>query len=406
MSMKRLPAVTILTALLATPLSGCAAAAPSVTPPAPPVVRTQEQIITPSEATTESDLVRRGEYAMLRQKYQEAVDAYATLVAASRDGPRADEYLLDLAMAYEGLEDREKARALYRDLAARFPDRPNARAALARTATLDAYLEDWKDLGDIGDRLLARADLDDEDRIAGLGARGLSKVELGDDLAASRDVHDGLDLADRIHYGSPNVLPVAAAQLRFALGEVRRARAERITFDPLPPDFLAKLEERCTLLLQAQDAYAEAVKSVDPHWAAMAGFRVGQMYRALHHDLMLIPPPAQSKTERQKQIFYAFMHVRYRVLLEKGLRQLDQTVALGERTNDSSTWIKRAEAAREEMQVALADEKAQIAKYPFTEAEIEEALNQLAKKVEASKRPSAQGGAPPPIQKPRQAQNP
>src|SRR5579859_1755112 len=121
-------------------LGGCASAVPARTAAAPsPAVRTEEQIITPSEATTEKELARRGEDAMLHQHYKDAVDAYSTLVAASSDGPHADEYLLDLAMAYEGIDDRAKARELYRRLAERYPDRPNARAALARTATLDAY---------------------------------------------------------------------------------------------------------------------------------------------------------------------------------------------------------------------------------------------------------------------------
>jgi hypothetical protein len=113
----------------------------------------------------------------------------------------------------------------------------------------------------------------------------------------------------------------------------------------------------------------------------MSGYRVGEMYRVLHRDLMRIPPPASSKTERQKQIFFAFMHIRYRVLLEKGMREIEQTIALGERTSDSSAWILRAREARDEMQTALADEKAQIEKMPFTEAEVQEALDLLKKKT-------------------------
>ena len=55
-----------------------------------------------------------------------------------------------------------------------------------------------------------------------------------------------------------------------------------------------------------------------------------------------IAPPPASKTEIKKKMFYAFMHVRYRVLLEKGLREIEQTIALGERIADSSAWIERA----------------------------------------------------------------
>ena len=124
-----------------------------------------------------------------------------------------------------------------------------------------------------------------------------------------------------------------------------------------------------------------AVRSIDPHWAAMAGFRVGAMYTPLHRDLMQIPPPPTSKTPRQKQIFFAFMHVRYRVLLEKGLRELEQTIALGDRTRDTSPWIERARDAKKDMQTALDDEKAQLDAMPFTEAEIKTALDLLQKKT-------------------------
>jgi hypothetical protein len=96
---------------------------------------------------------------------------------------------------------------------------------------------------------------------------------------------------------------------------------------------------------------------------------------------MQIPPPPQSKTAKQKQIFYAFMLIRYRVLLEKGLREIDQTIALGERTSDTSPWIQRAREAKHEMDAALDEEKAQIDRMPFTEEEVKTALDLLKKKV-------------------------
>jgi hypothetical protein len=351
----------------------------------------QPVIVTASDIATEAEIEARGERALLEQRWKDAADAYRLLLAANPSGPHASEFMFNLGLSLEGLEQRAEARDTFLDLARRFPEGPKARSALVRVATLDAYLEDWSALEAIGEELLARPDLEDLERVVGLGARGLARVERMEqspsdaslDLRAASDILEGLDLSDRFHYGERDVLPVAIAQLRFALGELRRVRSERVSFDPLPPDFVAKLDERCGGLLEAQGAYAQAVRSIDPHWAAMSGYRVGAMYRRLHHDLMQIPPPATSKTERQKQIFYAFMHVRYRVLLEKGLREIEQTVALGERTQDSSSWISRAREARDEMQTALADEKAQIERMPFTEAEIATALDLLGKKASA-----------------------
>jgi hypothetical protein len=375
----------VLLVALASLAAGCAAApaAPAVAPAPPLQISVAPAIVTPSEVATEQELAARGERALMEQRWSDAIDAYRTLVAADVTPERASEYLFDLGLALEGAQSRTDARDTFLELARRFPAGPKARSALVRAASLDAYMEDWKALSGIGDTLLARGDLEDIDRIVALGSRGLARVEMGDDTGASKDIFDGLELSDQLHYGARDVLPVAVAQLRFALGEMRRTRSERIAFEPLPLDFVEKLEERCGGLLEAQEAYAMAVRSIDPHWAAMSGYRVGEMYRKLHRDLMEIPPPATSKTEQQKQMFFAFMHIRYRILLEKGLRELDQTIALGERTSDSSAWIQRARDAKAEMDVALADEKAQIAKMPFTEAEVNAALDLLQKKTAA-----------------------
>jgi tetratricopeptide (TPR) repeat protein len=375
-------ALLVLVAALA---AGCAAApaGPAIAPGPPVQISVAPAIVTPSEVATEQELAARGERALMEQRWADAIAAYRTLVAADVTPEHASEYLFDLGLALEGAQARAEARDTFLELARRFPSGSKARAALVRASSLDAYMEDWKALSSIGDALLARGDLEDIDRIVALGSRGLARVEMGDDMGASKDVFDGLELSDRLHYGARDVLPVAVAQLRFALGEMRRLRSEHISFEPLPPDFVAKLEERCGGLLEAQEAYAMAVRSIDPHWAAMSGYRVGEMYRKLHKDLMEIPPPATSKTEQQKQMFFAFMHIRYRILLEKGLRELDQTIALGERTSDSSAWIQRARDAKAEMDLALADEKAQIAKMPFTEAEVNAALDLLQKKTAA-----------------------
>jgi hypothetical protein len=368
---------------LASTTAGCASAPPPVVAGPPTHIDVRPIIVTPSEATSEPELAARGERALLEQRWGDAVDAYRLLVTADATPEHASEYLFDLGLALEGAQSRVEARDAFLELAHRFPEGAKARSALVRAASLDAYLEDWAALASIGDALLARPDAENVDRLVALGSRGLARVELGDDVAGSKDIFDGLELSDQLHYGARDVLPVAVAQLRFALGELRRIRSERIVFDPLPPDFVAKLEERCGGLLDAQAAYALAVRSIDPHWAAMSGYRVGAMYRALHRDLMQVPPPSTSKTEKQKQIFYAFMHVRYRVFLEKGLKELDQTIALGERTSDSSAWIQRARDAKDEIDTALADEKAQIAKMPFTEAEVNAALDLLQKKTAA-----------------------
>ncbi|HVJ88794.1 MAG TPA: tetratricopeptide repeat protein, partial [Labilithrix sp.] len=277
------------------------------------------QIIGTRVEGTPKELRERGARALLAQNWQEAVDAFEALLAGDPKASDDPAVIYDLALAYEGLGEREKARARYREVVRRFPEDSNARSAVAREASLDAYLEDWNALGEVGEQILARKDLEAADKMLGLGARGLSRIFAGDETGAARDVNDGLDLVEETRFGATGQLPVAAAMLKFAQGEIRRVRSEKISLNPPPPDFVQKLEMRCQLLLDAQSSFADAIRSVDLHWAAMSGVRVGEMYRNLHEHLMMIPPTEKAKSESDKQLFYGIMHVRYRALLEKGI---------------------------------------------------------------------------------------
>jgi len=374
---------------------GCAATAAQVPPkPAPTQEAVPTQIIAPRSEGTAEELFAKGEASLVAQRWQEAADALEALLAAEPDGSRTPSALLDLGMAYEGLDRREDARDRYHQLADRYPNDRNARTALANACALHVYLEEWPRLVETANALLARTDIDEVDRMVGLGARGLGEVEVGQIDKAAKDIEDGLDVVEENHYGALNRLPVPAAQLRFALGELRRARSEQISLNPPGPDFLFKIDERCTLLLSAQNAFADAIRSVDPHWAAMSGYRVGEMYRRLHHDLMEIPPVAAAKTERQKQLHYGMMHVRYRVLLEKGIEMMNRTLALADKTHGESSWVHRARDAKKEMELALDEEKAQLAKLPFTEEELQKALDILQRKVTGTEPPKSSDASP------------
>jgi len=363
------------------------------TPQAPQPIDASNQIIGTRAEGTAKELQARGERALLAQSWQEAVDAFEALIAGDPKAADDPQIIYDLALAYEGLGDREKARARYREVVRRFPTDPNARSALAREVSLDAYLEDWIALGEVGEQILARPGIEVADKMLGLGARGLARIIAGDETGASRDVNDGLDLVEETRFGATGQLPVAAAMLKYAQGEIRKVRSEKIVLIPPPPGFVHKLEMRCQLLLDAQSSYADAIRSVDLHWAAMSGYRVGEMYRSLHQHLMMIPPTDKAKTESDKQLFYGIMHVRYRALLEKGIEMMKRTLALGERTGVASAWMKRAESAKAEMDRALEEEQATIKRFPFTEETLEKTLEIMKKKAADDAAKASSGAA-------------
>lgn len=348
-------------------------------PPAMPPPRSEaasHQILGTRAEGTPRELAERGERALLQLKWRDAVDAYEALVAGEPTAKEMPLWLASLGAAYEGLGDLKKAREVYRSLVSRFPTDPQVRGAEVREASLDAYLEDWKALGELGERLLAKPGADDVDRMLGFGARALRKVQEKDDVGALRDTNEGLEIMDAKHYGAAGRLPVPAAQLRFALAEVRRTKSEKIALLPVGDDFLVKMEMRCQGLLDAQSAYADAIRSSDPIWAKMSGVRVGEMYRTLHAELMTIPPD-RAKTASDKNLFYAIMHVRYRVLVEKGMEMMTRTIDFAKKTEDESGWVTRAREARDQMMRSLEEEKAILATLPYTEAEVERSLEMM-----------------------------
>ncbi|MGK3966497.1 tol-pal system YbgF family protein [Sorangium sp. So ce118] len=327
----------------------------------------------------------RARALLLADKAREAAPLFERLVRLAPDGEVAPPSLFNAGLAHEALGDRALAAERYREVARRFPDHPVARGALFRLARAAAALEKWPELVEVSRRLLRLGDLTVLEAIEARGALALGLVEQDLVDEAARQVAVARDLIEAHRLGESGKPPIELAQVSFALGEVRRRRSEAITFVPVPADFAEALERRCQGLLDAQSAYTEAMRSLDAHWSAMAGYRIGQLYKELHRDVMQVPPPRSADTPREKQLFEGAMRLRYRVLLEKGQKMLAGTVRLGDRTGESSAWVLRARDAQREIELALADEQAALARLPFTEAELSAALDAL--KTEAPRRP-------------------
>ncbi|MCA9622441.1 MAG: tetratricopeptide repeat protein, partial [Myxococcales bacterium] len=284
--------------------------------------------------------------------------------------------LYEAGRAYEALGDRDAAVARYEALTSKYPEHELYKHALVRQTRLDGYLERWKAMEQAADLLLALNDLPVMDRIEGLGAKGLGAVEQGEVERATVALGKAQALIDEHRFGRAGAPPVQLAQVAFLEGEIRRIKSERIKLTPVPPNFGQVLEARCQGLLDAQSAYTEAMRSRDAYWSAMAGYRVGELYQQLHVEAMGIPPPEHASLSQQ-QLFEAAMRLRYRILLEKGLKMMDATVRLGERTGESSEWVTRAQKAKAQLEQALEDEQRALKSSPHAEEDIRAALEKL-----------------------------
>jgi hypothetical protein len=350
-------------------------------PPVHPVIYVPPTIVTPKDDEPPAQKFERARALLVEGKGAEAAPLFDQLAGDESAGPIVPLASFNAGVAWEQAGDREAALSRFRATAERHPAGDVGKWAAIRAARLHAYLEQWSQLSALSDLLLSRTDLTDVEKLEAYGAKALAIVEAGDADAAEKFIAKGRDIIDALRLGEGGKLPLEVAQIHFALGEVRRVRGEAIVFVPVPPNFADALERRCQLLLDAQSAYSDAMRSYDAHWAAMSGFRVGELYQRLHRDVMSIPPPRTAATTADKRLFEGAMRLRYRVLLEKGLKMMEHTVMIGERTGEASAWIDRARAAKREIELALNEQKERIAKLPYTEKELQKALDDLAAKA-------------------------
>lgn len=350
--------------------------------PRPERVRVPRTIVTPTEASSIPEMYERAQAELRAGDAAGAERAFDRIVALDPKGRLAPDALFGAAEAADDAADLQGASARYEQVAERFPDNRLARPALVRNIRLLLYLEKWKRAGAVADALMARYhDLRPFESIVADSGKALALVEARDLDDAEFYIGKGRDIVEAHHYDEAGRIPRDIAQLYYALGEVRRIRADRIHFVPVPANFAAVLEQRCQLLLDAQSAYSDAMRAYDAHWSAMAGYRVGELYEKLHEDLMKVPPPKTARTKTQKQLFEGAMRLRYSVLLRKALTMMRHTLTMSERTGEHSEWVDKARDAEVKIQRAMQAEDQAIDRLPYSRAELQAALDRLAKQA-------------------------
>jgi tetratricopeptide (TPR) repeat protein len=376
---------------LALALSGAAGCAgPAAPPPRAPAkadaIGTAPQIVTRDRVGTPTELFEEARSLFLEGKHREAGERFDLVWQGDPNGPLAARAALQAGLSYQEAGELDTAQQRFSLLPERYPKEPLVKPALLYKSRIFVALERWAELGQNAEALLARADLSVLEAVEAHGARALSLVSLGQVDKAARPLEQARNLIERNHLGESGAAPYEITIVSYALGEIRRAQGELIKFEPPPPNFGEAFERRAQLVLDAQSAYADAMRTKDPAWATMAGYRVGQLYRALHRDVMAARFPTNvAKTPRDQQLFEGAMRVRYRVLLRKGLAMLDSTVRMNERVGLQGVWGDRAKEAKAELERSLEAENQAIAKMPVPEAELQKQLDLLQEKREKQK---------------------
>jgi tetratricopeptide (TPR) repeat protein len=385
---------------LALALGGCGAARaerpanlalPQAQNDAAPSVEVPRTIVTPGKVSSIDQLLREADDLARAQRWDEAAAAYERAYALESEGTAGADALWGAADAHDRAGHLERAAARYELVVQHEPESARGREAMLRATRLLVFLGRFAKAGLYAERLLHRAEpLGDFERIAVFSARSLALIEQGNDQQASYFIEKARDIIDARQLDAAGRVPRDLAQLYYALGELRRVRAERITFEPMPPNFGAVLEQRCQLLLDAQSAYSDTMRAYDAHWSAMAGFRTAELYQRLHTDLLAVQPPASADTERKRQLFEGAVRTRYAILLTKAKGMAEHTLAMSERTGEHSEWVDRTRNALANIDERIAAENATLARLPYTRQDFEAYLAEM----EAAARAATSGASP------------
>ncbi len=335
-------------------------------------------VVTPGGASSIPELLKDAAKLAAAERWGEAAAAYERAYALEPEGASGEEALWGAANAHDHANELEPALSRYELFASRQPDTARGHDALVRATRLLVFLGRFAPAGVYAERLLKRLDqLSDFDRIAVYSARALALIDRGEDQQASYFIEKGRDIIDSRQLDAVGRVPRDLAQLYYALGESRRVHAERVVFQPTPPNFGAVLEERCQLLLDAQSAYSDAMRAYDAHWSAMAGFRTTELYEKLHQDLLAVQPPPSADTERKRQLFEGAVRTRYAILLTKAKGMAEHTLAMAARTGEHSEWVERTRQALKSIAERITDEEATLAKLPYTRQDFQAYLDEM-----------------------------
>jgi tetratricopeptide (TPR) repeat protein len=383
-------AVVVAAAALA--LAACAPQKSAQRPdekPAVPVAKPPERVDMPETVITvskdelplvgmdEAQLFDCGTRAFSASDHPKAARCFDRLVGLFPQSPNWASSLYNAALAHERMAAWPAAVERWERYLARFPPAPAPANSDEIDATFHAaYCEhETGQLAKAAARLHGlslreglqqsrRGEAMVQEAVCRIEDSGLARAASSQDQArlsgrseGERTLRAALAIYDKA--GDGEVDPGLLAQAEFWVGEIYRSYFEEVVLDPkaMAEKGLADaLETKAQFLLSAQGHYLRAIRRGDGEWATASGFRIGELYEALHQQMVAAPMPADL-TEEQVRVYREELKKKVRVLLDKAMKIYEQTFATAQRVNAKSPYVDKTSEALARMRTLLLEEK-------------------------------------------------
>jgi tetratricopeptide (TPR) repeat protein len=360
----RLPIRSLLVLCLS--LAGCGAA---VTPSTTARLLEETRIVAMRDETggyrfdtyTAEDLFRQGTTLQADAHCPEAVARYDRIAEEFTSSRYLSPSLYNAALCLQQSGDLEASATHYYRLVDHLPDSEDAKVARLQLTGILITLERWQEALASAELLLARRDMQSDERLEAMARRAQA-------LFGMRRLEEATTAADdagtyyRTRHGDEAIVePYFAAAAMFVRAESIRARSEAMTMPT--SDVQAQhetLERRAQLILDAQRAYFDTIRLTDAHWAAAAGYRIGSMYETLYADMTAapVPPPSGEMNDQQlamyRDAYRAELRSRVEPLVRHAIRYWELTLLMVERTGVDTQWAVRTRSELERARQLLA----------------------------------------------------
>ena len=302
---------------------------------------------------TDEDLLRLAEEAFELRLYGRAYQLFSRYLDEFPDTVQHRSVTFNAGLAAEKADLPDEAIMLFRQL---LDDHPGAEERVTlrfRLVECTVVAEHWIEAQDHIDWLLRRTDLGPTDRYELQVRRAWVDAATGRRARAEAELRrlTGLYRFDKGEtYGAYH-----GAMAYYHLGEVYRLQAEAVLI--VSVDDLDKareeLNEKAGHILDAQDAYLEAIRIGHHDWIPRAGWRLGGLYERFRIDLLGAPDPAEVRTEEDQQIYREILSEQTAILLLKARTVYQKVLDKAAEVSIYDEWVVHIREALFQLEAEL-----------------------------------------------------
>lgn len=296
-------------------------------------------------------------FALYQQDlFDEARKMYARILEQFPETVLAPPAMFNMALCDEKLGDLQAASGIYDELVDTYPDSEAALHAMFRRGYCLEALERLDEAIAQYQEVLALDGIPVDDTLEAMSRVGHLLLLAGRESQAE----DALTLAVQFYVQQSQIErfdnAFYAAQAQYDLAEIERALFESVEFTTDEAQIREALDEKLGYMVEASDAYVQAIKIGNYYWAVAAGYQVGQLLRTLYDQMVQAPVPPELDTEELVQTYYDFLREYIRPLLERAVSVWEKTLLMAERVGIDCEWVDLTEEKMRQTRDMLAEE--------------------------------------------------